>query len=150
MRRPREYRAFILSGGVTLYAAAMWLAWFDDHRAFMPGPSEAANHEMASVIGMLAGISLILVGTIVQGWTLKNARRALGGAGMIVTAFVMVSLWDRGMNFLYLGPSIHSWSAGFLLIPMLLIASGIAWLLMAIGGAWRAGRTSTASDAVQQ
>jgi type II secretory pathway pseudopilin PulG len=63
---------------------------------------------------------------------------------MILTAIVMVSLWDRGIDFLYLAPSIHGWSAGFLLLPLLLLASGIAWLLMAIGGALRAGRSSDA------
>lgn len=77
---------------------------------------------------------------MLQGSRLTNGRRALGGAAMILAAIVMVSLWDSGINFFYLGPSIHGWSAGFLLLPLLLIAAGIAWLHMAIGGALRRNR----------
>lgn len=133
MRRAQKYRALILSGGVALYVIGMWFAWFDDQQHF--GSEPGSNHEKASLIVGLAGVFLILFGTIVQGSRPTNARRALGGAGMILAAVVMVSLWDRGINFLYLEPSIHGWSAGFLLLPLMLVLSGIAWLLMAMGAA---------------
>ena len=144
MRRAQKYRALILSGGVALYAIGMWFAWFDEHSTFGPPPWQ--NHEEASAILTLAGIFLILFGAIVQGSRLTNARRVPAGAGMIVAAIVMVSLWDRGIDFLYPGPSIHGWSAGFLLLPLLLVASGIAWLLMAMGSAVH-GRLKRRRDA---
>ena len=135
MRRVQEYRALILSGGIALYAIGMWLAWFDEQTTF--GPSPWANHEVASSALALAGSFFILFGTIVQGWRLANARRAVAGAVMIVAAFAMVWFWDHGINFLYLGPSIHGWSAGFLLLPLLLLVSGSGWLLMAMWAAVR-------------
>ena len=131
MRRLQAYRALILSGGVTLYAVAMWLAWFDDRITL--GPPPWPNYEMASVVCLLAGISLILLGMIVQGSTLTRARRALGGAAMILTAIGLVQLWEHGIYIL--APNPHGWSFGFYFLPLVLLAGGGAWLLMALGGA---------------
>lgn len=130
-------RSLILSSGVTVYAIAMWLAWYDERSTFGTDHAQWANHETASMALGLAGIISILLGALLFGLRVSNARRALGGAAMILFAIVIVSLWAHGINFLFLGPEIHGWSAGFLLIPVLLLASGGEWLLLAMGVALR-------------
>jgi hypothetical protein len=80
---------------------------------------------------VLAGVVGVLVGTISMGLRLTNTHRALGGTGMILGAITTMWLWAHGIDFLFLGPEIHGWSFGFILLPVSIV-SGILWLLMSI------------------
>jgi hypothetical protein len=66
-----------------------------------------------------------------MGLRLTNTHRALGGTGMILGAITTMWLWAHGIDFLFLGPEIHGWSFGFILLPVSIV-SGILWLLMSI------------------
>ena len=128
-------RFIILGCGVALYAIGMWLAWFDEQSSFGRAPSEWAHHEKAIGAFVLTGICAMLLGAISLGLKLSNGKRALGGLGIICLPFVLVWLWNHDVA--VLEPNIHGWSAGFVVLPLLLLVVGGAWLLMAIGGALR-------------
>ena len=131
-------RYAVLSGGIALYAIGMWLAWSDEQRSFGAAPSEFSNHEVTVAALVLTGLCVMLIDAILIGLKMTIGTRAAGGAGMMLLAFALPWLWDHGVD--VLGPNVHGWSAGFILLPVRLLASGAAWLLLAVGGAMRRNR----------
>ena len=122
----------ILGNGIALYAIGMGLAWLAEQPSFgLP----SFVYELAMAVLVLVGVCTMIVGAILVGLKLTTASRVAGGAGMTLVAFGLPWLWNRGID--VLGPNVHGWSAGFLLLPVLLLATGIAWLLLAAGGAIR-------------
>ena len=128
-------RLVILGVGIALYAIGMSLFWLGEQSTFGRAPSEWANHEEASVAFVLAGVCAMLLGAILLGLKLTIGRLALGGTGIILLAVTIAWLWGHGVD--VLAPNLHGWSAGFILLPLLMLAIGSAWLLMAAAGTLR-------------